>query len=150
MKALIQKVLRGSVSVEGSVVGKISRGYVVLLGIRTGDTDKDASYLARKTANLRIFPDEDDRMNLSIQDVGGEILVISQFTLYADTCKGNRPSFVRAAPPGEAEALYEAFVQQLRLVLGEQRIATGSFGSSMVVEIINDGPVTVELASDGK
>ena len=150
MKALVQRVRRGSVFVEDEVVGEINRGYVVLLGVRTGDTEEDARHLAHKTVNLRIFPDQTNRMNLSIQDIGGKILVISQFTLYADTKKGNRPSFVKAAPPETAEVLYGAYVESLRRDLGDSRVATGIFGSMMAVEIINDGPVTVELSTDSR
>ncbi len=148
MKAVIQRVSRGSVSVENEVKGKIGRGYVVLLGVKQGDAEEDAKQLAYKTVGLRIFPDQNDKMNLSIQDIGGEILVISQFTLYADTGKGNRPSFIKAAPPEIAESLYNCYVDQLRHALGENRVATGVFRASMSVEIINDGPVTVELCTD--
>ena len=148
MKALIQRVARGSVTVEGQVVGKIGRGFVVLLGVKTGDTEEDAKQLAYKTAGLRIFQDENQKMNLSIQDVAGEILVVSQFTLYADTKKGNRPSFTRAAPPEVAEKLYQVYTDVLRKALGESRVATGVFRASMAVEMINDGPVTVELCTD--
>lgn len=150
MKALIQRVLRGNVAVNDEVVGKIGRGYVVLLGIKVEDTEADARRLANKTINLRVFPDDDERMNLTIEDVGGEILVISQFTLYADTRKGNRPSFVRAAPAEIAETLYNTYVESLRQVLGNSRVVTGIFKSAMVVEIVNDGPVTVELSTDDK
>ena len=148
MKALIQRVARGSVVVDGNVVGKISRGFVVLLGVKTGDTEEDAQQLAAKTINLRIFSDENQKMNLSIQDIGGEILVVSQFTLYADTRKGNRPGFSRAAPPDRAEKLYQVYTGLLRKAIGETRIATGVFRTHMTVEIINDGPVTVELCTD--
>ncbi|MCK5850568.1 MAG: D-tyrosyl-tRNA(Tyr) deacylase [Kiritimatiellae bacterium] len=150
MKALIQRVSRGSVSVGGKVEAEIGRGFVVLLGVMVGDGVKDAEYLARKTVNLRIFPDAEDRMNLSIQDIGGEILVISQFTLCANTRKGNRPSFIDAAEPSLAEDLYEAYTKSLRQVMGDARVATGVFRSTMTVEIINEGPVTIELRSDGE
>ncbi|MCX7592128.1 MAG: D-aminoacyl-tRNA deacylase [Kiritimatiellae bacterium] len=148
MKALIQRVQRGSVTIGGTVVGQIGRGYVVLLGVRKGDTEEDARYLARRTANLRVFPDENGKMNLSVRDVDGSVLVISQFTLYADTRKGNRPGFTEAAEPQLAEALYNVYVEMIRHELGPQRVATGRFGAMMVVEIINDGPVTVELSTD--
>jgi len=115
-----------------------------------GDTAENAKTLAHKTVNLRIFPDNEDKMNLSIADAGGEVLVISQFTLYADTHKGNRPSFIQAAEPIVAEQLYEEYVQALRRTLGEVRVKTGRFRASMQVEIINDGPVTVELSTDDK
>ncbi len=148
MKALVQRVERGSVTVAGEVIGRVDRGYVVLLGVRHGDTEGDARQLAMKTVNLRVFADDQGKMNRSVSDIGGAILVISQFTLYADTRKGNRPSFVGAAPPELAEALYETYVAALRAELGAERVASGSFGAMMTVEIINDGPVTVELTTD--
>ncbi len=148
MKAVIQRVARGSVTIDGEVSGRIERGYVVLLGVRTGDTVDDARYLAQRTVNLRIFPDVQDRMNRSIVDIEGAVLVISQFTLYADTRKGNRPSFIRAGDPEVAEALYEEYVAALRRELGDERVQTGRFAASMEVEIINDGPVTIELNTD--
>lgn len=148
MKALIQRVQRGSVTVDGNTVGAIGAGYVVLVGIREGDTETDARSLADKTLNLRIFPDENDRMNRSVRDINGDILVVSQFTLYADTRKGNRPSFVRAANPELAEHLYETYVTALRADIGNKRVATGRFRAMMTVEIINDGPVTIELTTD--
>ena len=148
MKVLVQRVRRGSVSVDERVVGEIGKGYVVLVGVRHGDTPADAQCLAQKTVGLRVFPDEQDRMNLSIQDVGGQILVISQFTLYADTRKGNRPSFIEAAPAGQARDLYENYIDCLRSAIGESRVATGVFGAMMFVEIGNEGPVTVELSTD--
>ena len=147
MKALIQRVLRGNVSVDNKIVGEISRGYVVLLGVKTGDTEKNALYLAHKTVSLRVFPDDNQRMNLSIQDIKGEILVISQFTLYADTKKGCRPSFINAAPPEIAESLYNIYVNALRHALGNHRVSTGIFRKIMTVEVINDGPVTIEIVS---
>jgi D-aminoacyl-tRNA deacylase len=150
MKVLIQRVLRGSVTVDGQVHGSVGRGYVVLLGVRTGDTEADARHLAHRTVNLRIFPDAQDKMNLSILDAGGSILVVSQFTLYADTRKGNRPSFIQAAAPTEAEHLYGVYVDALRRALGDDKVATGAFRTSMVVEIVNDGPVTIELSTAPK
>ena len=148
MKALVQRVSRGSVTIEGKTTGSIGRGFVVLLGVKTGDTEEDARQLAYKTVNLRVFADQNDKMNLSIQDIGGEILAISQFTLYADTRKGNRPSFIGAAPPDTAEKLYNLYVESLRRALGESRVATGAFRTSMAVELVNDGPVTIELNTD--
>jgi D-tyrosyl-tRNA(Tyr) deacylase len=150
MKGLIQRVQRGSVSVEGRTIGAIGRGYVVFLGVKQGDLAADAHYLAEKTAALRIFPDEQLRMNRSIMEVGGSILVISQFTLHADTRKGNRPSFILAASAEQAKTLYETYVAGLRHILGEARVATGQFQALMTVEIINDGPVTIELKSRGE
>jgi len=147
MKALIQRVQRGSVSVEGRTIGAIGCGYVVFLGVKQGDLVADANYLAEKTAALRIFPDEQGRMNRAIMEIGGSILVISQFTLHADTRKGNRPSFILAAPAEQAKALYETYVVSLRRILGEARVATGRFQALMVVDISNDGPVTIELKS---
>ena len=147
MKALIQKVLRGRVLINGKCTGKIGRGYVVLLGVRNGDTEADSSYLADKTAALRIFPDDNGRMNRSILEAGGEILVVSQFTLHADTRKGNRPSFIMAAPADVAGKFYNHYVECLRRILGNDRVVTGTFQAMMVVEIVNDGPVTIELKS---
>lgn len=148
MKALIQRVTRGAVSVEGQVAGAVGRGYVVLLGVRSGDNEAAARYLAERTAGLRVFPDEQGRMNLSVMDVGGGVLVISQFTLYADTRKGNRPGFTEAASPDEAMRLYGVYVDHLRRLLGQDKVATGVFRASMQVELVNDGPVTIELCTD--
>jgi D-aminoacyl-tRNA deacylase len=148
MKALVQRVERGSVTVDGQVAGAISRGYVVLVGVKDGDAEADAKYLAEKTASLRIFPDEQGKMNRSVLDVGGNILAISQFTLYADTRKGNRPSFIASASPEQAEQLYASYVAHLRRIMGHDRVATGVFRARMRVEIVNDGPVTIELSSD--
>ena len=150
MKALIQRVSRGRVTVEGQVVGEVGPGYVVLLGVKTGDQNADARYLAEKTASLRIFEDDAGKMNRSIIDTGGSVLVVPQFTLYADTRRGNRPSFIGAAPPEEAERLYQVYVADLRRILGTGRVATGTFRATMSVEIVNEGPVTIELTSDGR
>ncbi|MDP2989328.1 MAG: D-aminoacyl-tRNA deacylase, partial [Kiritimatiellota bacterium] len=119
----------------------------VLLGVKQGDTAEDADYLAGKTAALRIFPDEQLRMNRTIMEIGGSILVVSQFTLHADTRKGNRPSFILAAPAEQANALYEEYVAGLRRILGAEQVVTGQFQAMMTVEIINDGPVTIEIKS---
>lgn len=148
MKILVQRVTRGSVTIDGAKTGAIGPGFVVLVGVRHGDTVADARQLAEKTANLRIFSDENDKMNLSLLDTGRQALIISQFTLYADTRKGNRPSFVQAAPPDIAENLYNVYVEHMRTLLGADKVATGVFRASMSVEIINDGPVTIELTSD--
>lgn len=148
MKALVQRVKRGRVTVGETVTGEVSQGLVVLLGVKRSDAEEDARYLAAKTLGLRIFSDDEGKMNLSVQDVDGSLLVVSQFTLYANTRKGNRPSFVDAAPPEQADALYRLYVAELQRVVGEGRVATGAFGRMMVVEIINDGPVTIELTTD--
>jgi D-tyrosyl-tRNA(Tyr) deacylase len=148
VKALIQRVARGSVSVSGQTVGSISRGLVVLLGVALGDTEKDAEYLAQKTAGLRIFPDQEGKFNLSVQNIQGELLIISQFTLLADTRKGRRPAFTDAAPPDEAERLYNYYVNLMRNT--GLKVETGQFQQHMLVEIINDGPVTIMLDSREK
>ena len=148
MKALLQRVSAASVSVAGEVVGRIGRGVVVLVGVASGDTEKDARYLAQRTVNLRIFSDQAGKFNLSALDIGGELLVISQFTLLADTRKGRRPSFTDAAPPAQAEELFEVFVGEARTT--GLRVETGRFQQYMQVEIHNDGPVTILLDSRGK
>ena len=145
MKALLQRVTKASVSVAGEVVGRIGRGLVVLLGVANGDTEKDAHYLAQKTVNLRLFPDEAGRFNLSALDVKGELLVISQFTLLADARKGRRPSFDEAASPTQAKELFDYFVEQVHLP--GLKVETGRFQQYMQVEIHNDGPVTILLDS---
>lgn len=148
MKALVQRVTEASVEVEGRRVSKIGAGLLVLLGIRAEDGPSDVAWLARKLPALRIFSDANGQMNRSVLDIGGSLLVISQFTLYADTCGGNRPSFIAAARPEQAGPLYEEVVRQLRVMVGESRVETGVFGASMKVRLLNDGPVTVELCSD--
>ena len=148
MKVLIQRAASGSVSINGETTGRIGIGIVVLVGVRTGDTPADALKLAQRTASLRIFPDAEGRMNRSLADIGGEALVISQFTLYADTRKGNRPSFIRAGDPVIAGNLYNTYIAELARQPGIAHVATGQFGASMQVELINDGPVTVELDTD--
>lgn len=150
MKALIQRVKRGSVTVEGEAVGSIDRGFVVLLGVTHSDTERQARLLAHKTLLLRVFPDEEGKMNRSLRDIRGEILVVSQFTLYADTRKGNRPSFVQAAAPEQGNRLYEEYVDGIRRAIGDGRLATGRFGAMMSVEIVNDGPVTIELLAEAE
>lgn len=144
MKALIQRVTKGSVSIDGKTISRIGKGCVVFLGVAEGDGEKEAELLAEKTANLRIMSDEQDKMNRSILDVGGEILVVSQFTLLADTKGGRRPSFIRAAKPEAANKLYLYFVNKLKQ-LGVKNVRTGEFGAYMTVEILNDGPVTILL-----
>jgi len=148
VKALLQRVSAASVSVAGEVVGRIGRGVVVLVGVASGDTEKDARYLAQRTVNLRIFPDQAGKFNLSALDIGGELLVVSQFTLLADTRKGRRPSFTDAAPPAQAEELFEVFVGEARTT--GLRVETGRFQQYMQVEIHNDGPVTILLDSREK
>ncbi|MFC1948910.1 D-aminoacyl-tRNA deacylase [Chloroflexota bacterium] len=148
MKVLLQRVTGASVSVGGEEVGRIGRGLVVFAGVADGDTEKDVDYLVQKTVNLRIFPDEEERFNLSALDIRGGLLVISQFTLLADTRKGRRPSFIGAAAPEPAEALFQQFVEQARATGLE--VETGRFQQYMQVEIHNDGPVTVMLDSRDK
>ena len=143
MRALIQRVTQASVSIEGETVGAIGRGLAVLLGVARGDAAEDAERLARKTAELRIFPDAAGRFSLSLLDIGGEALVVSQFTLLADTRRGRRPDFTAAAPPEEAEPLVERYVSVLKQM--GLPVATGRFGAHMLVEILNDGPVTILL-----
>ena len=147
MRALIQRVSHASVTVEGERVGEIEKGLLVLLGVGPQDTEKQADFLAEKCANLRIFTDENDKMNLSLLDIGGEMLVVSQFTLYADCRKGRRPSFVGAASPAEADRLYEYFQQKVREI-GVSKVGHGKFGASMQVELLNNGPVTIMLDTD--
>jgi len=148
MKALIQRVSEASVEVGGKRVAEIGQGLLILLGITHADGPEDVAWLARKIPALRIFEDGQGLMNRSVADIGGSVIVVSQFTLYADTRKGNRPSFTDAARPEHAEPLYEALVRQLRLALGAARVGTGLFGAEMKVRLLNDGPVTVELRTD--
>ena len=145
MKAVLQRVTGASVSVGGEVVGRIGRGLVVFVGVAKGDTGKDAEYLAQKIASLRIFPDQAGKFNLSAQDIKGELLVVSQFTLLADVRKGRRPSFNEAAPPTQAEELFDQFVNQAGAT--GLKVETGRFQQYMQVEIKNDGPVTILLDS---
>lgn len=148
MKALVQRVNRASVTVDGEVVGSIGRGLVVLVGIASEDTEKDVHYLVDKVAQLRIFSDEAGKFNISALEIGGEMLLISQFTLLADTRKGRRPSFIAAAPPQQAESLFNLFVAQMRST--GLKTETGCFQAHMQVEIHNDGPVTIMLDSKEK
>jgi D-tyrosyl-tRNA(Tyr) deacylase len=150
MKALIQRVSEASVEVDRQRVAEIDQGLLVLLGITHSDGMDDVAWLGRKIPALRIFEDEAGLMNRSVQDIGGSVLVVSQFTLYADTHKGNRPSFVAAARPEHAEPLYEALVRHLRDALGASRVSTGIFGAEMKVRLLNDGPVTVELITNSE
>ncbi|MDP2917338.1 MAG: D-aminoacyl-tRNA deacylase [Dehalococcoidia bacterium] len=148
MKALLQRVTGASVTVGDEMVGSTGKGLVVFVGVANGDTARDAQYLAEKTANLRIFADSEGKFNLSALDVKGELLVVSQFTLLADARKGRRPSFTDAAPPAQAEELFNYFVQQVRAT--GLKVETGRFQQHMLVEIHNDGPVTIMLDSTEK
>ncbi len=148
MKVLLQRVTGASVSVAGEAVGRIGQGLVILVGVANGDTEKDAQYLAQKTANLRIFVDEEGKFNLSALDIKGELLVVSQFTLLADTKKGRRPSFIEAAPPAQAEKIFNQFVDQTHTT--GLKVETGRFQQYMQLEIHNDGPVTILLDSREK
>lgn len=143
MKALIQRVSRASVEVEGKIVGQIEQGLLVLLGVQKGDKQENADFLARKICNLRIFEDENGKMNLSLSDIKGKMLVVSQFTLCGDTSRGNRPGFDNAALPVEANALYEYFSNQVRAL--DVQVENGVFGAEMKVLLLNDGPVTFML-----
>lgn len=147
MRALVQRVTHASVTVEGDCVGKISEGLLVLLGVGPNDTEKEADFLAKKCANLRIFTDENDKMNLSLLDIGGQMLVVSQFTLYADCSHGRRPAFIGAAAPELANRLYEYFQQSVQKE-GVQTVQHGIFGADMKVELLNNGPVTILLDTD--
>jgi len=144
MRAVVQRVKHANVKVDEKIVGEIKQGFMVLLGVENGDSDKDMTYIADKLLGLRIFEDEDEKMNLSIQDVNGEMLIVSQFTLMGDCRKGRRPSFTEAARPNEANGLYETLVDYVRQTVP---VATGVFQADMEVNICNDGPVTVMLDS---
>lgn len=146
MKAVIQRVLSSNVKIDGKIVGECNKGFMILLGVEKGDTKEDADKLLKKVPVLRIFEDENEKMNLSLLDVDGEALVISQFTLLADCSHGRRPSFTNSAPPAEANELYEYFVQGMKNA-SVKRVETGEFGADMKVELINDGPVTILLDS---
>src|SRR5437764_10083319 len=145
MRAVVQRVTRASVKVEGEMIGEIGNGLVVLLGIARDDTKVEAAYLVDKIANLRIFDDEAGKMNLSVKDTSGGLMIISQFTLYGDVRRGLRPSWIDAAPPEVAAPLYDFFVRQADTLV--ERVATGSFRAMMQVELVNDGPVTILLDS---
>ncbi|MBQ5996129.1 MAG: D-tyrosyl-tRNA(Tyr) deacylase [Clostridia bacterium] len=142
MKAVIQRVKHARVDVDGASVGEIGEGYLVLVGVMENDTDEDARILARKTASLRIFTNEDDKMNRSVLDIDGEVLAVSQFTLCADVKKGNRPSFINSAAPDEADRLYELYCSEL-LANGVRKVEKGVFGAHMEVSLLNNGPVTI-------
>ncbi len=146
MRAVIQRVSRATVTVDGEIVGEIGKGILLLLGIAEDDSEKEAAYLLEKTINLRIFEDADGKMNLSLLDTKGELMVVSQFTLYGDARKGRRPSFVRAAAPDEANRIYEFYVGEARKQI--EKVETGRFQAMMDVELVNDGPVTILLDSE--
>ncbi len=147
MKAIIQRVSAANVTVEGKIVGSVGQGFLILLGVHNGDTEKEAQLLARKTASLRIFCDENDKMNLSLLDIGGEALVVSNFTLCADVKKGNRPSFINAMEPQNADRLYQYYCDCLRQC-GVQKVEKGMFGADMTLGITAVGPVTITLDTD--
>jgi D-tyrosyl-tRNA(Tyr) deacylase len=147
MRALIQRVSSASVTIDGNIHSSINNGMLILLGIKTGDGEAEVKYLTEKCIGLRIFEDDQEKMNLSVTDVNGSIMVVSQFTLYGDTRKGNRPSFVDAAPPQIAEPLYDKFVSLLQDSLGKEKVATGVFRAMMDIALVNDGPVTVIVES---
>lgn len=146
MRAVVQRVSQAKVTVDGEATGEIRKGVLVLLGVATGDSESDAEYLVDKILHLRIFEDAEGKMNLSLVDIGGELLVVSQFTLYGDTRRGRRPSFINAAPPEKANELYEYFVTKARQRLA--KVETGQFQAMMKVELVNDGPVTIMLDSE--
>ncbi len=148
MRAVIQRVSRAKVSVDSEITGEIGRGILIFLGVSRNDSEDATLYMLEKTLNLRIFEDSDDKMNLSLLDIKGELLVVSQFTLYGDARKGRRPSFIEAAAPVDANRLYDVFVTEARKQLA--KVATGRFQAMMDVELVNDGPVTILLDSDRK
>ena len=145
MRVVVQRVKHASVTINGTVNGKINNGFLVLLGVQSTDSEQDVAYLVKKVTNLRIFSDENDKMNLSLKDVNGELLIVSQFTLYANCKEGNRPSFVEAAKPDIAIPLYEYFVSECKKIIPV--VETGIFGADMKVNLLNDGPVTIIMDS---
>lgn len=149
MKVVIQRVSQASVTIDNQIVANIQKGLLVLVGIEDADTQEDSSWLSSKIVNLRIFGDENDVMNLSVKDIDGDIIVVSQFTLHALTKKGNRPSYIKASKPEIAVPLYEQFVSQIEQDLGK-KVQTGVFGADMKVQLLNDGPVTIVIDSKNK
>jgi D-aminoacyl-tRNA deacylase len=149
MKIVLQRVLSASVEIDHKIVAEIQQGLLVLIGIEDADNQEDTDWLVSKIVNLRIFPDENEVMNLSVKDIDGEIIVVSQFTLHASTKKGNRPSYIKASKPEIAIPIYENFVQKLRFEFGK-KIQTGVFGADMKVSLVNDGPVTIVIDSKNK
>jgi D-tyrosyl-tRNA(Tyr) deacylase len=150
MRAVIQRVSEASVTIEEKSFNTIEKGLLVLLGLEEADTKDDAAWLTNKIAQMRIFSDENNKMNLNLGDIHGELLIISQFTLHASTKKGNRPSFIKAAKPDQAIALYEYFIQEAKNLIGPNRVKTGQFGSDMKVALVNDGPITIFIDSKNK
>lgn len=149
MKAVIQRVSQSSVTISNKIVAQIQQGLLVLVGIEDADNQQDINWLTSKIANLRIFADENEVMNLSLKDIDGEMIVVSQFTLHALTKKGNRPSYIKASKPEIAIPLYESFVQQMEIELGK-KVQTGQFGADMKVALVNDGPVTIIIDTKNK
>ena len=149
MRVVIQKVTEASVSIENQIVASIDKGLLVLVGIEDGDTNEDIAWLSSKIVNLRVFDDDNGVMNLSVKEVKGEVLIVSQFTLHASTKKGNRPSYIKAARPEVAIPIYEAFIKQVETLLGK-RVSTGQFGAMMQVSLCNDGPVTILIDTKNK
>jgi len=149
MRVVIQKVTQASVSIENQIVGSIDKGLLVLVGIEDGDTNEDIAWLSSKIVNLRVFDDDNGVMNLSVKEVDGEVLIVSQFTLHASTKKGNRPSYIKAARPEVAIPIYEAFIKQVESLLGK-RVPTGQFGAMMQVSLCNNGPVTILIDTKNK
>ncbi|WP_343634303.1 D-aminoacyl-tRNA deacylase [Fluviicola sp.] len=149
MRLVIQRVSGASVRVDNQIIGQIEKGLLILLGIEQADSEEDVDWLIQKTIQMRIFPDEEGKMNCSLQDIGGDLLVVSQFTLHASTKKGNRPSFIAAARPEHAIPLYESFIRKAEMALGKH-VQAGSFGADMKVELLNDGPVTILIDSKNR
>ena len=149
MRAVIQRVTHASVTIDGTLKSEIGTGFLVLLGIEDADTDEDLVWLSGKIARLRVFSDENDLMNLSLDDVHGNVLLVSQFTLFASTKKGNRPSYIRAARPEKAIPMYEAFIRQLQSEI-QGKVVTGEFGADMKVDLLNNGPVTIIIDTKNK
>jgi D-tyrosyl-tRNA(Tyr) deacylase len=150
MRVVLQRVREARVEVAGKVVGQISKGLLLLVGVEEADDEEDVAWLLKKITQCRIFSDEEGKMNLSVREVEGQLLVISQFTLHASTKKGNRPSFIRAAHPAKAEALYQTFVKEAGALMGEAQVQSGIFGADMQVHLLNDGPVTLWFDSKNK
>ena len=149
MRVVLQRVLSASVTIDSKIVANIQKGLLVLVGIEDADSQEDSDWLATKIVNLRIFGDQNDIMNLSVKEIDGDVIVISQFTLHAATKKGNRPSYIKASKPDIAIPLYENFIQKIQLVL-EKKIQTGVFGADMKVALVNDGPVTISIDSKNR